>query len=226
MTEQPTPREVAQLVVETAGIPDAAVHEEALTRLIATGARGGWNSLTQADFDGVQDAFDDATGQPRRKRKNPLLWKIGFWWHWHVTSPIVYPVVSAPGDLLAYLRWHLWSKRHGAQTLVAYRGEDGEVYLKTMPWTAHRDQCAAEGTPLPNEFARLLGRPFDRFRKHTAYGWDCPPCRIHAGDPANPFPTELAAAAGLSAHVRDSHHGEKPDDAWADQISWRGNART
>ena len=89
-----TPRAVAHAVNELAGIPGAGAHEEALTRLITTGARSGWNSLTQADFDQAQNAFDDAMGLPRRKRQNPILWKITFWWHWHVTSPIVYPAIG------------------------------------------------------------------------------------------------------------------------------------
>jgi len=93
--ELSTPRDAAQAVNELAGIPGAGAHEEALTRLITTGARGGWSSLTQADFDQAQDAFDDAVGRPRRKRQNPILWKIGFWWHWHVTSPIVFPAMEA-----------------------------------------------------------------------------------------------------------------------------------
>lgn len=100
MTE--TPRDAARAITDLAGIPDAPA-EEAFTRLLAAGGRGGWFSLTQADFDQAQDAFDDAIGRPRRKHKNPIGWKIGFWWHWRVVDPIIYPALEA----LAFAWWLL-----------------------------------------------------------------------------------------------------------------------
>lgn len=100
MTE--TPRETAHLITSVAGIPDTPA-EEAFTRLINHGRSGGWFSLTQADFDTAQDAFDDAMGIPRRKKKNPIVWKATFWWHWRVVDPIIYPALEA----LAYTWWLL-----------------------------------------------------------------------------------------------------------------------
>lgn len=54
----------------------------------------------------------------------------------------------------------------------------------------------------------------------TGYGWHCPPCRINAGDPDNPFNTAFEAQFGLHMHVRDSHAGIEPDGAGSGEISW------
>lgn len=227
-----SPREVARQFVrfnglpgaeDLAELPGAAAVEESMARFIAHGRHTGWNGLTQDDFDALQDAFDGPDAPPRKKQ-NPIVWKIQFWWHWHVTSPIVYPILFAPGRLYRYLHWHLWRKRHGGEALVAYRGDDGEGYLKTVLWSDWRDQCAAEGHPLPNEFLYLITVPLEYLRKHTGYGWDCPPCRIRAGGPGDAYETQGEAVAGIAAHVRDSHEGTAPDGSWIGEITWRGRA--
>jgi hypothetical protein len=60
-----------------------------------------------------------------------------------------------------------------------------------------------------------------RIRVKAGYGWTCPPCKINAGHPDDPFPTDQDAAAGLAEHVRATHDGIGPDGAQVDEISWR-----
>jgi hypothetical protein len=60
-------------------------------------------------------------------------------------------------------------------------------------------------------------------RHNSGYGWSCPPCRIHAGEPADPFPGWTGAFAALTRHVADSHGGTPPDGVWAGEITWRGH---
>jgi len=70
--------------------------------------------------------------------------------------------------------------------------------------------------------AHALTWPLRRLRKHTGYGWSCPPCRIWTGDPTNPFATETDAATGLTKHLHDSHGDTTPDGAETYEITWRG----
>jgi len=58
---------------------------------------------------------------------------------------------------------------------------------------------------------------------YMGYGWSCPPCKINAGEPADPFADLDCAARGLARHANDSHHGLAPQDAWAGEITWRGH---
>lgn len=66
----------------------------------------------------------------------------------------------------------------------------------------------------------------NRLRRHhtgTGYGWTCPPCRINAGDPDNPFPTAFDAALGLHRHIDDSHDGNPPGGSFSGEITWGDN---
>jgi len=60
-------------------------------------------------------------------------------------------------------------------------------------------------------------------RRYTGYAWSCPPCKINAGEPADPFADLDSAARGLARHANDSHYGIAPEDAWAGEITWRGH---
>jgi len=71
-------------------------------------------------------------------------------------------------------------------------------------------------------YRRILGRLSAAAGRRTSYGWDCPPCRINAGHPENPFPTRWSAEDALAAHIYDSHNGAAPAGAWAGEVTWRG----
>lgn len=60
-------------------------------------------------------------------------------------------------------------------------------------------------------------------RRYTGYGWSCPPCKINAGEPADPFPHLDTAGRGLVRHVNDSHYGIPPEGVWVGEITWRGH---
>lgn len=237
-----TPRETARAVTELAGIPDTAA-EEALTRLIANGRHGGWNSLTQGDFDTLQDAFDDATGRPRRKHSHPLVWKARFWWHWHVTDPIVYPVTMPVGDFLAAASWcavrRFLPRAH--RVAIEVDGADWGADDTGLRGRRQREAWVREHAPGATVFDAIRGllvlRLPDtdtayRYRDEfgitapiqapllTGHGWVCPPCRIRAGVPGDAFDSEAQAAAAFSGHVHDSHGGRVPDGAQVDEIEW------
>lgn len=209
-------REQAQAITDLAGIEDGGKTTEAFTRLFHRGSRSGWNSLTYDDFAPLDDAIADAYGRPRRKRQNPLVWKLKFWWHWHVTSPIVYPIVEAPFAACRKAHWHAWKKRHGGEVMVADWREDGEAYLAFIPWaeaSARRRELVAD-LPLRHRIASRLGR------LHAAWGWCCPECGIDFAQPGDLAPCHVRAAAELDGHVEDEHGGTMPEEAEAIQLFW------
>ena len=212
MSEQ---RETAQIITDVLGIEDGGRATEAFTRFLNKGGRTGWNSLTQADFDAIQDACDDGMGRPRRKHDHPIAWKVKRWWHWHVVSPIVYPVLSAPGDAWHRILWHTWKKRHGGKVLYTYRGDDGEGHLGEQLWTERRDQTRelTANLPLRHRVAARLGR------LHSAWIWECPSCDIFA-EPEETGGSEAGATAGLDDHVQAAHAGSAPDECDVTQVFW------
>lgn len=210
------PREQAQAITDLAGIEGGGKNTEAFTRFFRRGSRTGWNSLTQDDFAMVEDAFADAAGGPRRKRKHPLVWKIGFWWHWHVTSPIIYPLIEAPFTACRKIYWHAWRKRHGGEVMVPDWRDDGEAYIAFMPWVeanAQRRQLVAN-LPLRHRIADRLNR------LHVAWGWCCPDCGIDFAEPEHLEPRDVRAFAALDAHVAEAHGGAAPEEAEAAQLFW------
>lgn len=54
----------------------------------------------------------------------------------------------------------------------------------------------------------------------TGFGWSCPPCKINAGEPDDPFTTAHDAALGFNKHIDDSHDGVIPDGAYSGEIHW------
>lgn len=211
-------REQAQAITDVAGIQDAGKTTEAFTRFFHRGTRTGWNSLTQDDFAPLEDAIADAYGRPRRKRKNPLVWKIGFWWHWHVTSPIVYPILEAPFTIARKTAWHVWKKRHGGEVMVADWRDDGEAYIKFIPWTEAnaRRRELVDGLPL---YYRIAAR-FGRLR--TGWDWCCPACGIDFGAPDDTTHLETIATEGLNAHVAEDHAGAMPGECGVTRLFWTG----
>lgn len=102
-----TPREAASAVSAFLGAQEGGRSEEALARLIQKGGKSGYFSLTQADFDAVQDAYDDSIGRPRRKKQNPIVWKIQHWMHWHIVDPLHGLLI----DIEFWLRDHIHRPR-------------------------------------------------------------------------------------------------------------------
>lgn len=128
----PTPRELAAAVTAATGADER--HTEALTRTLAYAAAGGYRSLTQADFDTVQDAYDDATGRPRRKHANPALWKIAHWWRWHVTSPL---------DAAADAFWWHAARKHGYRACTLAVAVEHRAYaVEHLCWLRARIRIA------------------------------------------------------------------------------------
>jgi hypothetical protein len=236
------PREQAQAITDAAGIQDGGKTTEAFTRFFRRGSRTGWGSLTQDDFAMIEDAFADAAGRPRRKRKNNLIWKIGYWWHWHVTSPL--------DDGLRWLGWHLlpgkcriviqtedasygvdetsWivaqsrirrtRRRHPAADIFA--GLYG-FHIITMPdesaATAYRIRygpAADDRLPLHWRIAARLGR------LHSGWDWCCPDCGIDFGAPDDTTHAEAVATEGLNAHVAEDHAGAMPGECGVTQLFW------
>lgn len=210
------PREQAEAIADAVGIQDGGKTAEAFTRFLAKGSHTAWNDLSQDDFQMLEDAFADGTGRPRRKRKHPLVWKIGFWWHWHITSPIIYPIVEAPFTACRKIHWHVWKKRHGGEVIAPEWHDDGEAYLAFMPWTelnAQRRTLTAN-LPLRHRIASRLGR------LHIGWGWRCPQCGIDFAEPDDLAPCDVRAYAQLDAHVAQAHGGITPDEAEAIQLFW------
>lgn len=108
-----TLRDAAEFITGLAGADDKTA--DAMTRLMVQMRAG---SAGQADYDAVQDALDDATGRPRRKHQHPLVWKIRHWWYWHITDPIICPVLDAPGEAWQFVVWHCWRKWTDRQILT------------------------------------------------------------------------------------------------------------
>lgn len=209
------PREYGELFSAVAGTDEKTT--EAFTRLLATGhAGGGWNSLTQDDFLQFENAVNDSWGRPRRKRKNDLVWKIGRWWHRHITSPIIYPIIEAPFTLARKTAWHAWKKRHGGEVMAPDWRDDGECYIKFIPWTeanAQRRELVA-ALPLHLRLASRFGR------LHTGWDWCCPACDIDFGAPDDTARTEVVATEGLDAHVAEDHGGAMPGECGVTQLFW------
>lgn len=137
-TPQPDLREVFDLVADLAGADDATA--ESLTRL-GTQMRGG--TANQADFDTAQDAFDDATGRPRRKHQHPVVWKIRHWWDWHITSPIIYPLLDLPSKIGAAIR-----KVTGRKLAWMRVDAEGHLHFEEKTWyevRRQRRQMRADG---------------------------------------------------------------------------------
>lgn len=124
-----TPRRAAQLITDLLGGDDKT--EDALTRL-AIQVRAG--TASQGDYDTVQDALCDAFGVPRRRHKHPAIWKIQHWWHWHITDPIVYPLMEVPGALW----WHCFRKWTGGTGTWIVSCRDGHLRVLEMTWYEHR----------------------------------------------------------------------------------------
>lgn len=134
MTENSTPaspREKAEFITGLIGADDKTT--DAMTRLIAQRQATGWNSL-QAEFEALQDAIDDAMGRPRHKHLHPLVWRTKYWWHWHVTSPIIYPLMDVPGALW----WHCFRKWTGGTGTWIVSCSDGHVRVLEMTRNEHR----------------------------------------------------------------------------------------
>lgn len=210
------PREQAQAITDATGIRDGGKTTEAFTRFFHRAPRVGWNSLTQDDFAMIEDAFADAAGRPRRKRKNNLVWKIGFWWHWHITSPIIYPLAEAPFTACRKIYWHAWKKRRGGEVMTGVLHDDGEVYLEFTPWREARDRRreALAGLPLRCRAAAHLGW------LHSGWDWCCPACGIDFGAPDDTARTEAVATEGLNAHVAEDHAGAMPGECGVTRLFW------
>lgn len=130
-----TPRQKAEFVTGLIGADDKTT--EAMTRLIGQRHATGWISL-QAEFDALQDAFDDSMGRPRRKHQHPVAWKIRYWWHWHITDPIVYPILFAPGEACRFIAWHCWRKWTDHEVTVVRSYDNGEGCIEFMSARAYR----------------------------------------------------------------------------------------
>lgn len=212
-------RDNAQAISDMAGIEDGGRTTEAFTRFFHRGSRVGWNALTQDDFAMIEDAFADSMGRPRRKRKNNLVWKIGFWWHWHVTSPIIYPASEVFTNVLKKIYWHAWKKRHGGKVLAPYRGDPGETFIKYIAWTEWTEQRRQLNANLPNlpiryRIAARLGRLYG------GWVWCCPDCDFDFGQPDDTMQTEIDADAALKNHARVTHDGIIPGACGVAQIFW------
>ncbi len=233
------PREQGELFSAMTGTDEKTT--EAFTRFLTTGHAGGWNSLTQDDFAMLEDAINDSWDRPRRRRKNPLVWKIGFWWHWHITSPL--------DDGARWLAWHILP--HACRLIVHVAGEscvaDDISFTATRlraRWTT-RHYPQATFTPiihglyhleLPDEAAAdaycgkyhsrddrlpMRYRIADRLgRLHSGWVWDCPDCGIDFADPGDTLSTETEAAAALYAHAETAHAGMMPGTCGVTQILW------
>lgn len=124
-----TPRQKAEFVTGLLGADDKTA--DAMTRLIAQRHATGWNSL-QAEFDALQDAIDDAMGRPRHKHLHPLVWRTKYWWHWHITNPIVYPIMDAPGNTCRFIAWHCWRKFTDYRVMVIRPDGKGDGRIEWM----------------------------------------------------------------------------------------------
>lgn len=100
-----TPRQKAEFITSLVGADDKSA--DAMTRLMRSMRAG---HPLQAEFDAVQDAFDDAMGRPRHKHLHPLVWRAKYWWHWHITDPFVYPALFVIEDAWQFITWHCWRK--------------------------------------------------------------------------------------------------------------------
>lgn len=133
MTENSTPasaRQKAEFITGLIGADDK-------TRLVVQRKATGWISL-QAEFDALQDAFDDSMGRPRRKRKHPVVWKMRYWWHWHITDPIVYPILFFPGNACRFIAWHCWRKFTGYEVMVVRPDGKGDGRIEWMSARTYR----------------------------------------------------------------------------------------
>lgn len=227
-----THRENAEAISAAAGIKDGGRTAEAFTRLFTRRERSGWNGLTQADFAMVEDAFADATGRPRRKRKNPLRWEIGFWWYWHVTSPLIHPVTNVPGNAWRCFYWHAWRKRHGGIAYFAYRGPDGESYLGSTLWTEyHAEKRALAEQARADRWGSWRALVWDKLAwtkitptAHLYPGWSCRPCHIVAGLGCDGFAGSGEANDFFTRHLAQCHGGLAPEGAgieeWVAYSRW------
>lgn len=214
------PRDQAEAITDMLGVEDTGRTTEAFTRFFRRGSQDGWNSLTQDDFAMLEDALADGLGRPRRKRKHPLLWKAGFWWHWHVTSPIIYPVLEAPAAFGQWIAWHAWRKHNGI-VFYAYRSEDGALCIGETGWDEQHDdrsRIVAE-TPRAYRIAARLGR------LHGGWAWCCPDCGIDFSRPDATLPTAHDADEDLGRHVRSGHAGIAPEASAVTKVFWISGRR-
>jgi hypothetical protein len=119
-----TLREKAEFVTGIIGADGKTT--DAIVRL---GVQMRAGAVNQADFDAVQDAFDDAAGRPHRKHMHLAAWKISYWWHWHVTSPIVYPLLDVPAKIGMVAR-----KVSGRKLTWMRIDTEGYLHMEEMTW--------------------------------------------------------------------------------------------
>lgn len=126
-----TPRQKAEFITGMLGLDDKTA--DAMTRLAVQKQATGWSSL-QAEFDALQDAIGDAMGRSRHKHLHPVAWRTKYWWHWHVTSPIIYPLMDLPGALW----WHCFRKWTGGTGTWIVSCRDSHLRVLEMTWYEHR----------------------------------------------------------------------------------------
>lgn len=133
-----TLREKAEFVTGLIGADGKTT--DAMTRLMNS-LRAG--HPMQAEFDALQDAVDDAMGRPRHKHLHPVVWQIRYWWHWHITDPIIYPLLDVPGHIATAIR-----KVAGRKLTWMRLDTDGRLLLEEKTWyevRRQRRQMKAQG---------------------------------------------------------------------------------
>lgn len=133
-----TLREKAEFVTGIIGADGKTA--DAMTRLMNS-IRAG--HPMQAEFDALQDAADDAMGRPRHKHLHPTVWRIRYWWHWHITAPIIYPLMDVPGHIATAIR-----KVAGRKLTWLRLDADGHLLLEEKTWyevRRQRRQIQAQG---------------------------------------------------------------------------------
>lgn len=128
-----TSRQKAEFITGLLGADDKTT--DAMTRLMRSMRAG---HPLQAEFDAVQDAFDDAMGRPRHKHLHPLVWRAKYWWHWHITSPIIYPLMEAPGIVWDFVAWHVWRKWTDCKVMVMRGDGNGDGRIEWMSAREYR----------------------------------------------------------------------------------------